>query len=649
MKSIVTALLLFISLSLWSNNYQTLIDSLLKAKPQAKNNYEKFKWNLHYARYQEVADSQYLYLSQAKKLADELKRDSCFGQLYSTRGGLSFYAGEYDSAVYYYSHSAIYNRKNNDSLKISENLFGIGSSLLQKKELENALDTLLLALEIRKKFNPETVGEVLNGIGLAFLYNTDYRNAEEYFSQFIQDYESRDLDVQQKTKLSYGYTNLGVCLMYTQRRDSGLHYFLKAYELRKEIGNRNLIFDAAYNLCLNYVNVEQYDNSLIFLAKLENEFSDILPEETKDYLINIKSFCYIGLERFEEGIALAREYIKKPHTDRLSQLSDHYVLMDEAFRKMGKYDSAHHYARKMIALKDTIYMGQLENQLIDSREKHEAEKKENENLLLRQEQLLKNAKIASQRGTIYAVVIGGLILIIAAVVLLYRNRIKMALTKSELEKTRIQAEKEAAVLEQKALTSQINTHFLFNTLAEAKSMVQKNKIEEAANCIAQTCKLIRVTLENATETKVTLEDEVECLRSYLELHQLMRKNDFKFEIKIDESIDPENILIPPMLVQPFLENSIVHGLGENTQKEGKIDLFFNAKGEHELECIIQDNGTTIAKKEFNPYKKKSLGVPITQARLANNNKERNIPFEIDIQRLISGTEVKFSIGMEPAF
>jgi LytS/YehU family sensor histidine kinase len=143
---------------------------------------------------------------------------------------------------------------------------------------------------------------------------------------------------------------------------------------------------------------------------------------------------------------------------------------------------------------------------------------------------------------------------------------------------------------------------------------------------------MRLVLENSREKFISVDDEVETLENYVQLEKLTTGLDVELEIVMDDDFDPAEEILPPLMIQPFVENAIIHGLKE-IDYQGKIKVGFKLLSEHLLECYIEDNGRGRAKAaKINAQKEnyhKSTALQVTQERLANLNKDTNfIPFEI---------------------
>lgn len=193
-----------------------------------------------------------------------------------------------------------------------------------------------------------------------------------------------------------------------------------------------------------------------------------------------------------------------------------------------------------------------------------------------------------------------------------------ALQKQELELA--QASRKIAEAELSMLRSQMNPHFIFNSLHSIHNYIWENKPEDASEYLVKFSKLIRRILEQSSETSIPLSEEIETLKLYVELEHRRTNSKFSYAIDASKANQINDIQVPPMLFQPFVENAIWHGLNNMDTQEGKLSISF-ATNNKMLIAIIEDNGIGRAKaKEMQlekSIKKKSMGLEITQSRIAN--------------------------------
>lgn len=204
-----------------------------------------------------------------------------------------------------------------------------------------------------------------------------------------------------------------------------------------------------------------------------------------------------------------------------------------------------------------------------------------------------------------------------------------------------------------ALRSQMNPHFIFNTLSSIQSFITKNSSKDAVYYLSKFAKLMRATLENTQKQKIAIKDEIETLELYMDLEKLRLNNKFNYQIIVNKAIDVQFEEIPPMLLQPYIENAIWHGISHKIDN-GNIKISFNLENENLLKCEIEDDGIGRKKAmEMNKKSKKnkSLGMSITQERLEIINSLKDSKLSINIvdlkeNNIPSGTKIELFIPLD---
>lgn len=222
------------------------------------------------------------------------------------------------------------------------------------------------------------------------------------------------------------------------------------------------------------------------------------------------------------------------------------------------------------------------------------------------------------------------------------------------EREKLLVEKKMSDLELKALRAQMNPHFIFNSLNSIQNFVINNDIDSAIRYQSKFARLIRNILENSKKSQIPLDEELSSLEIYLELESLRFENKFNYKIEIDDDIYPEDTEIPPMLIQPYVENAIWHGL-MHKQSKGLIKIKIHKKGDIIL-CVVEDDGVgrqrALELESKNKTTKKSMGMSITKERLEIINSGRNSSLNVDIEDLKNeagepaGTRVNIFIPFE---
>jgi len=224
----------------------------------------------------------------------------------------------------------------------------------------------------------------------------------------------------------------------------------------------------------------------------------------------------------------------------------------------------------------------------------------------------------------------------------------------EVEKKVLAIEKELFDIQQKALQLQMNPHFIFNSLNAIQSFVISSDTDKAIHYLSKFSQLMRLILTNSRETSIPIREEMKAVSYYMDIERLRFDNKFDYEITIDEDIDQEFMEIPPMIIQPFVENAILHGL-IHSQKPGHIKLTLKLQ-ERFIFCIIEDNGVGRKKameiKEASGIIRKSRGMLITKERLEILNKQTQDQFAVNVIDLYdkddkaAGTRVEINILYE---
>ena len=201
------------------------------------------------------------------------------------------------------------------------------------------------------------------------------------------------------------------------------------------------------------------------------------------------------------------------------------------------------------------------------------------------------------------------------------------------EQSKMQLKLEMIELEAKALRSQMNPHFIFNCINSIKSLIQKKEEEKAINYLTAFSKLLRTVLQNSDKGEITFYDEIETCRLYSELESMRFGNKFDYSFIVDGTIDLKSLLVPALIIQPFIENAIWHGIMPK-ENGGTVRVIVEKKDESVL-CIIDDNGIGRELSNQNKFKTGasthvSKGVKLTQSRLDLDNllNERKASVEI---------------------
>lgn len=333
-------------------------------------------------------------------------------------------------------------------------------------------------------------------------------------------------------------------------------------------------YDKAYNLSLSYC-----DSSLSYLNP-EKHFTQCAAVYQK------KCDNYIELKKYDLALKFANLYLvmNKKEGDVLL-VATAYERLYEVYKLIGKTDEALRYHERMVQIRDSIRTQEVTETVNDMEQKyHKSENEKEINKLnyekgaLHQQKEIDKLQIRSLIG-----IVATIVLLLIVIVFFYRQSI----IKSKLNTIEI---------EQRLNRARMNPHFFFNALASLQNLsLSDTKKELVPGYISKFSKIMRQSLESTFNELDTIENEISFLTDYLELQKLRSENRFDYEFDIDDLIETNELLIPGMILQPFIENSIEHGF-KNLSRVGHIKISF-FKDDKNLRIVVLDNGQGIKDNE----------------------------------------------------
>jgi len=248
----------------------------------------------------------------------------------------------------------------------------------------------------------------------------------------------------------------------------------------------------------------------------------------------------------------------------------------------------------------------------------ENEKTKNQMAILAKENEVKELQINQSKVLIYGLVAILVILLLVGLLFIRQNKLKN--------------EHKTVVLEQKLLRLQMNPHFIFNALSNIMNFIEEKNTRSAITYLSNFSRLLRTTLESSRTDQILLEQEVNGISNYLELQKLRYEDKFEYAIQVDDQLDPEEVTIPPMLIQPFIENAIEHGV-KHRKTTGHITVRFLLK-DQKIICEVEDDGVGREKAWETEYKTrkehKSLATAIITDRIQAINRKMKEKIRLDI-------------------
>ncbi|HEY1112153.1 MAG TPA: histidine kinase [Chitinophagaceae bacterium] len=339
--------------------------------------------------------------------------------------------------------------------------------------------------------------------------------------------------------------------------------------------------------------------------------------------------AHLGLKDYNRALRYATQALTTAEKiEALLEQTNAAGTLSEIYDAMGDNNKAYQYSKLHKRLNDSLMPEDYKRKLAMVRVQNELAIQKREAALLASEARHKEQQL-KREALIRNLLLGGLLLLVVTGVIVYRNitlqrnneklrlNHQLQIQQFEAEHTKSKLQKHAADLEMQALRAQMNPHFIFNCLNAINHFILKNETEIASDYLTKFARLIRMVLQSSSQKYIPLHDELETLKLYIGMESVRFRNHFSYTLHCHPSVEIEMMQIPPMLLQPFVENAIWHGLMHRTEG-GKLTIDIEEQGGL-LQCTIQDNGIGRSKaaelKSKSASFKKSMGMEITANRL----------------------------------
>ncbi len=361
---------------------------------------------------------------------------------------------------------------------------------------------------------------------------------------------------------------------------------------------------------------------------------------------------YYNLHDQREALRYARQALDLGLQSHARQrMRDAYKLFYWIYDRKGENDSAYFYYKLYIRTKESLSADQTKGRFAVKAYLDRIELLNNEKLISQQQLKIQDQQLKKASLTRYILIV--LVIVVLLVTGLVFRNILLTRRNEKLKAENIRRElmQKSTEMEMQALRSQMNPHFIFNCLNSINRFIIKNEPQAASDYLTQFSRLIRLVLNNSKRGWVLLEDEIDMLRLYLDMEKLRFKDAFSYAISCGEGVDPCAMYIPPLLIHPFVENAVWHGL-MHKNGPGIVTLNFSVVNDI-LYCVITDNGVGRPMEARSGDKfylpNRSMGIQITKQRLEliNGGLNEDIIFDIedltDTSGAASGTRVNLGV------
>jgi tetratricopeptide (TPR) repeat protein len=500
------------------------------------------------------------YFEKALKLSRELSDKKSEADVLGNMGLINESQDDFQLALEKILLSLEIREKIGDKKGIASSYNYIGIIYSDQNNNKKSLEYYYKSLEIRKELNDKIgIAELYNNLGVVYI---DQKKIDSAITIFRKSLEI-EKELQLKEGIALAYNNLGLCFRIINKNDSALFYHKKSLAINEEMKNKKGIALANYNVGADFLNIGDLNNAIHFAEKSLN----------------------ISLE------------INNLYTQQSAN-----SLLGEIYEKGKDFKRALFYKKIYSQISDSIYNLESQKNMAEMNIKYETEKKDKELIKLEKEKQIKQLEIDRQKSEKHQLVI---ILLAAFFIItslgiftlvVKKTSNKLVNTNKILIKKNIEIDKKKKEINMLAIQiarfqSQMNPHFIFNALNGMQAAILKKDFDQSLNQIQTFSKL---TLNLSEQDYITLESEQNYLNKYISFEHQRFVNKFSLKYNLDPQIEISKTLIPPMLLQPIIENSIKHA-GLNKIQDGAICVnIFISKTEGVGDLLrfeISDNGS----------------------------------------------------------
>ena len=557
------------------------------------------------------------YLNRSLILNDVKVNKTLYGDIRNELGLLYYDQHQYEKSLAEFSYCIKYCTKVKDDYGLEIVFNNIGNIFKETGDLITALAYYDKSLEYAKKLNIKSL-KVISYTNIASIYYLQ-KNTKKAL-QFNKKALAIEINSSNFSNLANLQINIGLCYIDLKNYLKAKQYLLQSLSNYQKTANKEGVF-----MC--YVNL--YYTFYLLKNELKSEFykSKALSGDYKNSSLKVKIDLYTYLK--EEALA------KKDTSNALSSSLKLLKLNEELIEEIK--------SEEINRLKQDINFTSISNELNETQLNLASETKEKQKMKM----LNFHLKQQNQLNIILSLI--GLSLFITIILILIKsNQIKRRTNEILEQQKKIVEEKNQEILNsldfansmEKLLLQQMNPHFLYNALTTIEASISIGDIQYAKNYLTLFADLLRKTLDNSRKDVISLEEEIDFLRAYIALNAEKQGDNFQCQFDYEQDEIEDFVLTPPMLVQPFIENALIHGLYHKTNGPKNLSIRIEPKQNYII-WTITDNGIgrEKAKEIGKNHKGVSHGIKITVDRIFWMKKRYGNQFSIQYEDLEEGTRV----------
>lgn len=557
------------------------------------------------------------FFNRSLTLAKKARNNVEIAESYSSIALNFMLSNHKDSALYYTEESIKFARRSANKSVLAESFNNEAEIYSYFGQVELSVAKNYFSLQLASSVNDlAKMARYSRQIGQAQLLISNVNEAEKYFNQSIE-FSRQIFDERQ---IALGYSNLST--VFKERKDyvKAIDYNRKAIAKLISVSDLNGLGEAYNNLGIIHREQHQYkladhsfNKALVYYEATNNREQIAGVYHNVGTVFKQQKKYIVALNYLYKSIEIRKLFGSKRnifHTYRvIANIYSELGKMKESLKYMHLYLN---YLDSNITVQESAKIAEL-SELYRSEQRERLIQMQADSINRQhQEKSLTSTKLENielkNRQKSYVIIGFIIIMLLVGIIGFYRaNQRKIK-----------QQQKEAEML-QTLLRTQMNPHFIFNSMSVIQSYIYDNDVKNSSKFLVNFSRLIRLILENSPKEFIPISTEVEILQKYLETQKLRFEERFEFSVEVEDQMMLENAMIPPMITQPFIENAIEHGQ-LHTVKDGFIKVLFS-KNKEMLEIRIEDNGIGRKSAEKNKKSKDhtSMALNITRERIANLN------------------------------
>lgn len=537
--------------------------------------------------------------------------------------GVAFHQrGSEDSARTYLEQALALSLAAGDSDRVASNRQDLGLVHSALGDYPAAQELLLGTLRFREAAQDSSriAGTLINLSAVHYLQNDLDQSMLELRRALAIDSALKD-----SLGITIGINNLAHQLIQSGRYQEAIDLLRPNIVLRHKLQPGRSKAALYANMARAFRGLGQWDSSLFHARRTAAE---ALRHGQRDKLalgLLCEARALHGTGRMREAAAKADSSLRIARAlGRPEQMADAHEQLALSYRALREPELAYLHGDRERAIRDSLVNAERDEQMIAQRTRYEMERRESENGILRQQKAVAEAETRASRVSMVAVTATALVFVLVTLVLVQRYRQRTRARESELE--------------QQVLRTQMDPHFLFNALGAVPGMYAAGEAGRANDHIAQLAGFLRLVLETSRRRVVPLAREIRLLEHYLRICANRRSGRLGWRIRVEPGLDAERLAIPPMILQPIVENAVEHGLRGRAQDEVVVEV----RGTRDTIVVqVADNGIGREAAADRPNRAggSSMGLELVRerVRLFNGPGSRADALQVDDHRAPDGT------------